>query len=128
MFKNTKTDHIYIGQTIQPLKVRYKSNIIKGWIEDRLKYNGQKFKEELIEEDIVVTEVVDVAFCQYHLDKLETYYIQKYDSCNNGYNNEYGNHNTNDGLEEFQQILSTHNLEYKDGKIIKKPTSTNEID
>ena len=84
--------------------------------------NNQKFKEELIEEDIVVTEILDVAFCQYHLDKLESYYINKYDSCNNGYNNHLGNHNTTDGLDEFNEILKTYNLQYIDGKIIKAPT------
>ena len=125
-FENIKTGKCYIGQTIKPLAQRYRTEIVKGWIEDRKHYQRQKFLNELIEEDIIVTEVLDVAFCKYHLDKLETYYIQKYDSCNNGYNNEYGNHNTNDGLEEFQQILSTHNLEYKDGKIIKSTSS--EID
>ena len=55
--------------------------------------------------------MLDVAFCQYHLDKLEAYYINKYGSCNNGYNNEHGNHNTDDGLEEFIKILQRYNLE-----------------
>ena len=120
MFENTKTGHKYIGQTTQPLKTRYNgSNIVKGWIEDRLKYNGQKFTEELIEKDFIVTETLDVAFCQYHLDKLEAYYIDKYDSFLNGYNNQPGNHNTDDGIEEFNQILSDHNLEFKDGKLIQ---------
>ena len=119
MFENIKTGHKYVGQSIKPIRHRYKSNIIQGWIEDRLKYNGQKFKEELIEEDFVVTETLDVAFCQYHLDKLEAYYINKYDSYNNGYNNREGNHITDDGIEEFNQILSDHNLEFKDGKLIQ---------
>lgn len=119
MFKNTKTDHIYIGQTIKPLKERYKSNIIQGWIEERLKYNGQKFTEELIEEDFVLTEALDVAFCQYHLDKLEAYWINKYDSFLNGYNNREGNHNTDDGIEEFNQILLENNLQFIDGKLVK---------
>lgn len=124
MFENVKTRHKYLGQSTLQLKTRYghEGGIIKSWIKERLDRNNQKFKEELIEEDIVVTEILDVAFCQYHLDKLESYYINKYDSCNNGYNNHLGNHNTTDGLDEFNEILKTYNLQYIDGKIIKAPT------
>lgn len=123
-FENIKTGKVYIGQTIQPLKARYKANITQGWIKDRLEYKNQKFKEELIEEDFKITELFDVAFCQYHLDKLEAHWINYYDSCKNGYNNNAGHHGTTDGLEEFNQILSDHNLEFKDGKLIqiKAPT------
>ena len=117
MFENVKTGHKYVGQSTQPIAKRYRG-IVQGWIEERSKYDNQKFKEELIEEDIVVTEVLDVAFCQYHLDKLEAYYIDKYDSYNNGYNNQAGNHNTNDGLEEFNKILENNGLKFVDGKII----------
>ena len=91
-------------------------------------YEGQKFLEEINKKEDFVIDRINYGICQYHLDKLEVYYINKYDSYNNGYNNNSGYYKTDDGLEEFQQILSTHNLEYKDGKIIKKPTSTNEID
>ena len=119
MFENIKTDHIYIGQTIRPLSRRYKSNIIKGWIEDRLAKNNQKFTEELIEEDFIVTELFDIAFCQYHLDKLEAYYIDKYDSYNNGYNNNAGHHDTDDGIEEFNQILKENNLQFINGQLLR---------
>ena len=125
---NIKTNHVYIGQTIIPLNIRYHGDVIKGWIKERYERDNQKFLEEMIEENFEVEDVFDIGICKYHLDKLESYWINQYDSYNNGYNNNLGNYKTDDGLEEFQQILSTHNLEYKDGKIIKKPTSTNEID
>ena len=67
----------------------------------------------------MVTETLDVAFCQYHLDKLEAYYIDKYDSFLNGYNNNAGNHDTDDGIEEFNRILLENNLEFIDGKLVK---------
>ena len=60
-----------------------------------------------------------MAFCQYHLDKLEAYYIDKYGSYNNGYNNNSGHHKTDDYIEEFNQILLEHNLEFVDGKLIE---------
>jgi hypothetical protein len=118
-FENIKTGHIYIGQSTTPIDRRYGSNVIKSWIKDRKRFKNQKFIDELIEEDIKLTETLDVAFCQYHLDKLEAYYIDKYDSFLNGYNNQPGNHNTNDGIEEFNQILLENNLEFIDGKLVK---------
>ena len=118
-FENIKTGHQYLGQSTLPLKERYGSNAIKSWIKERLDKSNQKFTEELIEEDIVVTEVLDVAFCQYHLDKLEAYWINYYDSYNNGYNNNAGYHNTDDGLEEFNKILEKNGLEFINGKLKK---------
>lgn len=120
MFENIKTRHKYVGQSIKPIRHRYHgNNIVQGWIKERSKYNAQKFKDELIEENFIVIETLDVAFCQYHLDKLEAYYIDKYDSFLNGYNNREGNHKTNDGLEEFNKILKENNLEFINGKLIK---------
>ena len=120
MFENTKTGHKYIGQTFQPLKERYKGGIVKGWIKERKEKQSQKFLNELTENDIEVTEMLDVAFCKYHLDKLEAHYINKYNSCNNGYNNREGKHKTNDGIEEFNKILEENGLEFIDGELIKK--------
>ena len=118
-FENTKTGHQYLGQTTNPLKERYGSNVIKSWIKERKEKVNQKFKDELIEEDIIVTELFDVACCEYHLNVLEAYWINKYDSCNNGYNNYAGNHDTNDGLEEFNKILEKNGLEFINGKLKK---------
>ena len=116
-FENIKTNRCYIGQTILPLKDRYGGSIVKKWIEERLNKDNQKFKEELIEEDIEVTEVLDIAFCEYHLDKLEAHYINKYNSYNNGYNNNAGNYKTDDGVEEFENILNKYGLEYINGEL-----------
>ena len=121
-FENIKTGHVYIGQTTYPLKMRYgfEGGIIKSWIKERREKVTQKFIEELIEEEFEVKELFDVACCKYHLDKLEAYWINKYDSCNNGYNNNTGYHDTDDGLEEFVGILEQHNLEFIEGQIVKK--------
>ena len=118
-FENTKTGRIYIGQTINPLKERYKGGVTKAWIKERLDKENQKFKEELINEDIKVTELFDIACCEYHLNILEVYWINYYDSYNNGYNNTQGNHITNDGIEEFNKILEENGLKFVDGKLIK---------
>jgi hypothetical protein len=120
LFTNIKTGHHYVGQTKLPLDVRYQKEIIKAWIKDRKKFKSQKFKEELIEENFKVTEMLAVGCCQYHLDKLEVYFIDKYDSYNNGYNNQDGNYRTNDGIEEFKQILEENNLQFIDDRLIRK--------
>ncbi len=119
-FKNIKTGRVYIGQTTQDLNLRYHYNIIENWIKERKAKKNQKFIEELIEENIEVIEILDVGICRYHLDKLEVYYINKYDSFLNGYNNQMGKHDTDDGLEEFIEMLQQHNLEFIDGQIVKK--------
>lgn len=120
---NIKTGKCYIGQTIHSsLKERYKGGVVKGWINERKCYENQKFKDELIEKDFKV-EVINYGICRYHLDKLEAYYIDKYNSCENGYNNQPGNHNTNDGIEEFSRILNENNLEFINGNLVVKEVS-----
>lgn len=120
-FQNIKTGRCYVGQTIRPLKERYWGGITKGWLRERNEHENQQFKEELTnEEDFILTEVLDVGICKWHLDKNESYYIDKYNAFEDGYNNMPGNYYTTDGLEEFKQILNTYNLEFKDNKIIKK--------
>lgn len=103
----------YIGQTIHPLKVRYRKEIIKKWIEEKTE------RKELKEEDLTI-EVIDYGICKYHLDKLEVFYINKYDSYKNGYNNNAGHYNTNDGLEEFEQILKENNLKFIDNELVEE--------
>ena len=117
-FENINTGRTYIGQTILSLNERYGSDIVNNWIKERLDKSNQKFKEELIKQDIRV-DIIDVAFCKYHLDKLEAYYINKYNSFNNGYNNNAGCHDSDDGIEEFNELLQKYNLQFIDGKLIE---------
>ena len=116
-FENIKTGHIYIGQTIQPIVRRYRAEIIKGWIKERKEKQNQKFVEELESESDFIFEIIAYGVCQYHLDKLEMYFINKYNSCENGYNNYPGNHKSKDGLNEFNEILKENNLEFVDGEL-----------
>lgn len=119
LFKNIKTNHYYVGQTIHPIKRRYRNGIIKGWINERKEKENLKFKNELIEEDFIF-KIIDYGICQYHLDKLEAYYINKYDSYNNGYNNNKGKYDTKDGIEEFNKILQENNLIFENGQLRRK--------
>ena len=91
---NVKTNGYYVGQTTIGFDNRYPS----GW----LYYHRNK---ELIKEDLQLygensfkyTKLFKVAHSQYELDKLEAYYIDYYDSYENGYNENRGNIFTNRG-------------------------------
>ena len=97
---NTKTGRCYIGQTENDLMRRYRKGSVKRLLKERKEKTTQRFLEELTNEHDFVIETIDYGICRYHLDKLEVYYINKYDSYNNGYNNHPGNHNTDDGIED----------------------------
>lgn len=76
--ENIVSGSVYIGQTKQSFNERY-SGGLKGWIKDK------KIDDNI--SDFKVTEILDIAFCKYQLDLMEMYYIHKYDSYYNGYNN-----------------------------------------
>lgn len=117
-FENIKTGRVYIGQTIKPLNHRYCKGIVAGWLEERKNKQNQKFLEELKnEKDFIYEEILAVGHCKYHLDKLEVYFIDKYNSFLNGYNNTAGNYESDEGVDEFNQILNKYNLEFVDGEL-----------
>ena len=91
--------------------------MIKTWIKERKGKINQKFKEELVEENFEIDELLDVGCCKYHLNKLEAHYINCYNSCNEGYNNINGKHNDDDGIEEFENILNKYGLEFINGEL-----------
>lgn len=94
---NTESNKYYVGQTTIGFDNRYPS----GW----LYYHRNK---ELIKEDLQLygensfkyNKLFKVAHSQYELDKLEAYYIDYYDSYENGYNENRGNIFTNRGKEK----------------------------
>jgi hypothetical protein len=110
---NIKTGRCYIGQTIVPLIQRYSSNVIRTWLNERNEKSTQKFKDELInEDDFEVIEVLNIGCCRYHLNQLEAYYIDYYKSYEEGYNNNSGPYDDDSGIEEFEDILKEHGLEF----------------
>lgn len=116
---NIKTGRMYIGQTTNSLNRRYGSNIIQGWIKERKGRKNQKFKDELVEEDFILEETIAIGVCEYHLNALEVYWINRYNSCDEGYNNNLGKYLTDDGFEEFNLILKENNLQFIDGELVK---------
>lgn len=85
---NIESDRYYVGQTVNSFDIRYQS----GWLyshsykdtvkEDLTLYGKESFK---------FTKIFKVAHSQYELDKLEAYYIDYYNSYENGYNENRGN-------------------------------------
>ena len=93
---NIESNRYYVGQTITAFDIRYQS----GWLyshkhkdtvkEDLTLYGKDSFK---------YTKIFKVAHSQYELDKLEAYYIDYYNSYENGYNETRGNIFTDRGKE-----------------------------
>lgn len=97
---------VYIGQTTRPrgFNGRY---LAKGkgvervyWHHLHYKQTGHYYNDRLLKsiekhgfDAFEVDEVHDVAMTQEELNQKEIYYIEKYDSFNNGYNHTYGGDN-----------------------------------
>ena len=85
---NVKSDKYYIGQTTNSFDIRYKC----GWLythsyKDTVKTDLEKYGEDSFE----YTKIFKVAHTQQDLDKLEAYYIDYFNSYENGYNENRGN-------------------------------------
>ena len=93
---NIESDRYYVGQTTIGFDNRYPS----GWLYKHSKKDTVKHDLELYGEDsFEYTKIFKVAHSQYELDKLEAYYIDYYDSYENGYNETRGNIFTDRGKE-----------------------------
>ena len=85
---NTKSDKYYVGQTTTGFDIRYKS----GWLythsyKDTVKTDLELYGESSFE----YVKIFKVAHCQRDLDRLEAYYIDYFNSYENGYNENRGN-------------------------------------
>ena len=85
---NNKSQRYYVGQTTIGFDNRYKN----GWIyghnhKDIVKEDLEKYGEDSFE----YKKIFKVAHNQEELDKLEAYYIEYFDSYENGYNETRGN-------------------------------------
>lgn len=88
MIKNKLNNQMYIGQTKYTASYRYKKHIAVALNTNRnlrlynsmRKYGIENFELLVLEENVAEED----------LDRLETYYIEKYDTLNNGYNNTKG--------------------------------------
>ena len=77
-----------------------------------LNHTNCKFMEEYFErpnrikaDNFILIPMLDVGYCKWHLDKLEVYWIEKYNSINNGYNTKQGSYRSDTGIEDFNKIL-----------------------
>ena len=85
---NNKSQRYYVGQTINWFDIRYKS----GWLYEHSHKATVKGDLELYGEDsFEYTKIFKVANNQKELDKLEAYYIEYFNSYENGYNETRGN-------------------------------------
>lgn len=81
---NTVNNKVYIGQSIRPIEQRFKRHI-----NDALNHvKDTHFCRAICKygKDSFIVEEIDTAESQEELSKKEQYWIQYYDSVNNGYN------------------------------------------
>ena len=94
---NIKSDKYYVGQTTIGFDNRYPL----GWLYEHSKKDTVKHDLELYgENSFEYTKLFKIAYSQYELDKLEAYYINYYNSYENGYNETRGNIFTDRGKEK----------------------------
>ena len=93
---NVKANRYYVRQTTIGFDNRYPS----GWLYEHGRKNSVKHDLQLYgKESFKFTKLFKVAHSQYELDKLEAYYIDYYNSYENGYNENRGNIFTDRGKE-----------------------------
>ena len=93
---NTESNKYYVGQTTIGFDNRYP----KGWLHEHGCKNAVREDLGLYgENSFKYAKLFKVAHSQYELDKLEAYYIDYYDSYENGYNENRGNIFTDRGKE-----------------------------
>ena len=94
---NINSDKYYVGQSINSFDIRYPS----GWLYTHNKKDTVKHDLDLFGEDsFEYIKLFKVAHSQHELDKLEAYYIDYYNSYENGYNENRGNIFTDRGKEK----------------------------
>ena len=97
LVNNIKSNKYYVGQTTRTFDIRYKS----GWLHEHGCKNSVKEDLGLYgENSFKYIKLFKVAHSQHELDKLEAYYIDYYDSYENGYNETRGNVFTDRGKEK----------------------------
>lgn len=89
IIRNNINDKVYVGQTTRTVEERFKNHLKPSVCKQRgtyklynaiNKYGKENFYVEMLESNIPVNE----------LDDKEIYYIEYFDSCDNGYNTTYG--------------------------------------
>ncbi len=94
---NDVNERVYIGQTIRPLEIRFKTHL-KDAKED---WQTNKFHNALMDIGAEHFSIVLIDTCdETEADRLESYYIKIYDSCNNGYNSTFGGGSGNIRIDE----------------------------
>ena len=84
------TGRVYIGKTINSFNKRYKGGFFKQHSDNKLLIKDlKKYGEDSFE----IEKIIDVAYSPSHLDDLEIYYIDYYNSYEKGYNKTRGDFN-----------------------------------
>lgn len=113
--RNTKTNHIYIGQTIRKFETRIREHIRSSYnMNDKFlihksihKHGLEYFEAAIIEDNILITNYQNNK--ENELDIKEKEYIKKYDTYNKGYNGTKGGKSRSDKNTTLDKIESISN-------------------
>jgi group I intron endonuclease len=89
---NQKTCKYYIGQTIHDLKTRKRRHVYDAFTLDSYTLFAKAIRK--YGQNAFIWDVIDDARDIQELDELEAYYIDSYDSFNDGYNMTTGGQNS----------------------------------
>ena len=90
IIKNYCNDKVYIGQTIQPINIRFASHIAASRVEDTKFYRAiRKYGEKQFYIELLETAPYE------QLNERERYWIKQYDSYYHGYNSTFGGDSSN---------------------------------
>ena len=128
---NDTTDKVYIGQTINPLNVRFNEHLYKSRIHKSKFYNAiRKYGEEHFK--ISLIEECDQSL----LNEREKFYIKKFNSYHNGYNSTLGGEGTltyeldEDEVIDLYRTIGIEKIAHKYGchtKVIKSILVRNNV-
>lgn len=89
IIKNTVNEKVYIGQTCQTVKERFNQHLRPSTIKKRGSYKIYNAIEKYGKENFYY-EILEEGISKDDINNKEIYYIEQFDSYNNGYNSTHG--------------------------------------
>ena len=106
IIKNQVNDRVYIGRTTKRVEERFKQHIRDARSSAKSRRKLINAIRELAEDKFWVEQLDEIEFYGTELQELETHYIQKFNSIENGYNAVCDN-----GMDSYQEISDSQKEE-----------------
>lgn len=119
IIKNNVNDKVYVGQTIQPVNLRFNKHMYDA------KKKNTKFHKAVMEigKEYFYYEILESGINEKQINDREQHYIRKYDAINNGYNKGIGGEHNNRVVISDEDILRAKKM-YIDGYTLNEIAKT----